>query len=98
MTRVLALRVKTHAVIVHLQGDYSILGLQPERDSSGLGMFDGVVHRFNSDAVGFDAVFIGIETPDEDSLAECSKHQNSFSTGSFCYGRFSAARGCSLKR
>jgi radical SAM superfamily enzyme YgiQ (UPF0313 family) len=25
---------------------------------------------------GFDAVFIGIETPDEDSLAECSKHQN----------------------
>jgi radical SAM superfamily enzyme YgiQ (UPF0313 family) len=25
---------------------------------------------------GFDVVFIGIETPDEDSLAECSKHQN----------------------
>jgi radical SAM superfamily enzyme YgiQ (UPF0313 family) len=25
---------------------------------------------------GFDAVFIGIETPDEDSLAECSKRQN----------------------
>jgi len=25
---------------------------------------------------GFDAVFIGIETPDEDSLAECSKQQN----------------------
>jgi radical SAM superfamily enzyme YgiQ (UPF0313 family) len=25
---------------------------------------------------GFDTVFIGIETPDEDSLAECSKHQN----------------------
>jgi len=25
---------------------------------------------------GFDQVFIGIETPDEDSLAECSKHQN----------------------
>jgi radical SAM superfamily enzyme YgiQ (UPF0313 family) len=25
---------------------------------------------------GFDAVFIGIETPDEDSLAECSKNQN----------------------
>ncbi len=26
--------------------------------------------------VGFDAVFIGIETPDETSLAECSKKQN----------------------
>jgi len=25
---------------------------------------------------GFDAVFIGIETPNEDSLAECSKNQN----------------------
>ncbi len=25
---------------------------------------------------GFDTVFIGIETPDEDSLAECSKNQN----------------------
>ncbi len=25
---------------------------------------------------GFDGVFIGIETPDEDSLAECSKNQN----------------------
>ena len=25
---------------------------------------------------GFDTVFIGIETPDEDSLAECSKSQN----------------------
>ncbi len=25
---------------------------------------------------GFDTVFIGIETPNEDSLAECSKHQN----------------------
>jgi radical SAM superfamily enzyme YgiQ (UPF0313 family) len=25
---------------------------------------------------GFDTVFIGIETPDEESLAECSKHQN----------------------
>ncbi|OGS27481.1 MAG: B12-binding domain-containing radical SAM protein [Elusimicrobia bacterium RIFOXYB2_FULL_48_7] len=25
---------------------------------------------------GFDAVFIGIETPNEESLAECSKHQN----------------------
>ena len=25
---------------------------------------------------GFDAVFVGIETPDEDSLAECSKKQN----------------------
>ena len=25
---------------------------------------------------GFDTVFIGIETPDEDSLAECSKRQN----------------------
>jgi radical SAM superfamily enzyme YgiQ (UPF0313 family) len=25
---------------------------------------------------GFDMVFIGIETPDEDSLAECSKNQN----------------------
>ena len=25
---------------------------------------------------GFNAVFIGIETPDEDSLAECSKNQN----------------------
>ncbi len=25
---------------------------------------------------GFDGVFIGIETPDEDCLAECSKHQN----------------------
>jgi hypothetical protein len=35
MTRVLALRVKAHAVIVHLEGDYSILGLQPERDLSG---------------------------------------------------------------
>ena len=27
-------------------------------------------------AAGFDRVFIGIETPDEDCLAECSKHQN----------------------
>ena len=27
-------------------------------------------------AAGFDMVFIGIETPDEDSLAECSKKQN----------------------
>ena len=27
-------------------------------------------------AAGFDSVFIGIETPDEDSLAECSKIQN----------------------
>jgi radical SAM superfamily enzyme YgiQ (UPF0313 family) len=27
-------------------------------------------------AAGFDAVFIGIETPNEDSLAECSKTQN----------------------
>lgn len=25
---------------------------------------------------GFDTVFIGIETPDDDSLSECSKHQN----------------------
>jgi radical SAM superfamily enzyme YgiQ (UPF0313 family) len=25
---------------------------------------------------GFDTVFVGIETPDEDSLAECSKNQN----------------------
>jgi radical SAM superfamily enzyme YgiQ (UPF0313 family) len=25
---------------------------------------------------GFDTVFIGIETPDDESLAECSKHQN----------------------
>ncbi|MFA4916634.1 MAG: B12-binding domain-containing radical SAM protein [Syntrophales bacterium] len=25
---------------------------------------------------GFESVFIGIETPDEDSLKECSKHQN----------------------
>ena len=25
---------------------------------------------------GFDAVFIGIESPNEDSLAECNKHQN----------------------
>ena len=25
---------------------------------------------------GFDSVFIGIETPNEDSLAECNKHQN----------------------
>jgi radical SAM superfamily enzyme YgiQ (UPF0313 family) len=25
---------------------------------------------------GFDAIFIGIETPDEESLAECSKNQN----------------------
>ena len=25
---------------------------------------------------GFDTVFIGIETPDEESLAECSKQQN----------------------
>lgn len=25
---------------------------------------------------GFDSVFIGIETPDEDSLKECAKHQN----------------------
>jgi radical SAM superfamily enzyme YgiQ (UPF0313 family) len=27
-------------------------------------------------AAGFDTVFIGIETPDEDALAECSKHHN----------------------
>lgn len=27
-------------------------------------------------AAGFDAVFVGIETPDEDSLAECNKKQN----------------------
>jgi radical SAM superfamily enzyme YgiQ (UPF0313 family) len=27
-------------------------------------------------AAGFDAVFIGIETPDEESLAECNKKQN----------------------
>ena len=27
-------------------------------------------------AAGFDTVFIGIETPDEDSLAECNKKQN----------------------
>lgn len=26
---------------------------------------------------GFDAVFLGLETPDEDSLKECGKHQNS---------------------
>jgi len=25
---------------------------------------------------GFDTVFVGIETPNEDSLAECSKTQN----------------------
>ena len=25
---------------------------------------------------GFDTVFVGIETPDEEALAECSKHQN----------------------
>ena len=25
---------------------------------------------------GFDAVFVGIETPDEESLAECNKSQN----------------------
>lgn len=27
-------------------------------------------------AAGFDTVFVGIETPDDDSLAECGKHQN----------------------
>ncbi|MGD8330296.1 MAG: DUF4070 domain-containing protein [Acidobacteriota bacterium] len=27
-------------------------------------------------AAGFDTVFIGIETPDDDSLAECGKHHN----------------------
>lgn len=27
-------------------------------------------------AAGFGTVFVGIETPDDDSLAECSKHQN----------------------
>ncbi len=27
-------------------------------------------------SAGFDAVFVGIETPDEDSLAECNKKQN----------------------
>jgi radical SAM superfamily enzyme YgiQ (UPF0313 family) len=27
-------------------------------------------------AAGFTAVFVGIETPDDDSLAECNKHQN----------------------
>ena len=27
-------------------------------------------------AAGFDAVFIGIETPDEESLTECNKKQN----------------------
>ncbi len=30
----------------------------------------------NMVAAGFDSVFIGIETPDEDSLQECSKSQN----------------------
>ena len=33
-------------------------------------------------AAGFTTVFIGIETPDEDSLAECSKKQNRSATWS----------------
>jgi len=36
---------------------------------------DDELMRMMADA-GFDQVFIGIETPDEDSLAECSKKQN----------------------
>ena len=36
---------------------------------------DAELLRLMGDA-GFDTVFVGIETPDDGSLAECSKKQN----------------------